>query len=127
MLKRHLVARAAAVPIVSENSWQWWEAWVLERAFELGLDYSPLVGRQESAGLMPPLPATLPNLRVVRNPLPAWLALLLEQSSTGKSGPARQPECSRASKAWPHASLRQAFRQQLGATDEGGSRLWPTW
>jgi glycosyltransferase involved in cell wall biosynthesis len=116
-VKRHILARCGSAAIVSETTWRFYEAWVLERAFELGLDYSPLVGRQESFGPTPPLPPALPNLRIVRNPLPPWIMPLLEAGAGGR-GFTRLPECSRASPEWPHANLRQQFRGRINATDE---------
>ncbi len=119
-LKRHLMARCGAVAIVSSSTWRWWEAWALHGAHQSGLDYSPLVGRQESFGSQPRLPPSLPNLRVVRNPLPSWIVPLLELGDGSSAAP--MTECSRDSQQWPLASLRQHFRQQIGATDEGERR-----
>ena len=117
--KRHVMARCGAVPFASEVTWRWWESWVLERSYAVGLDYSPLVGRQQSTAPRPPLPAALPSLRAVRNPLPAWMMPLLEPPAGSDGSPGGQPECSRDSEDWPHAALRQEFRQRIGASDAG--------
>lgn len=113
------MTRCGAVAIVSSITWGWWEAWALDGAHQVGLDYSPLVGRQESIGHQPRLPPALPNLRVVRNPVPSWIAPLLKLNGSDSSGATRLYECSRASKQWPLATMRQAFRQRINATDEG--------
>mgnify|MGYP006969295350 CR=1 FL=1 len=118
------MARCGAVAMVSTITWRWWETWALEGAHRAGLDYSPLVGRQESFGRQPALPPTLPNLLVVRNPLPSWIAPLVvpnsdSNSSSGSSTATRLPECSRASPDWPLLNLRQHFRRLINASEEG--------
>lgn len=118
------MARCGAVAVVSTVTWRWWEAWALEGAHRAGLDYSPLVGLQESIGRQPLLPPALPNLLVVRNPLPSWIAPLVVpnsdgNSSSGSSTATHLPECSRASPHWPLANLRQRFRLLVNASDEG--------
>lgn len=86
------------------------------------------MGRQESLGLQPPLPAALPNLQTIRNPLPAWMPPLLEAAGpSGTPGISGQPECSRGSGAWPHADLRREFRSRIGATDAGAVAWGACW
>ncbi len=117
------MSRCGAVAIVSSITTRWWEDWALEGAHRVGLDYSPLVGRQESFDRQPPLPRTLPNLRVLRNPVPSWVMPLLGPgfNGSGNEAPPR-PECSRASRQWPLGSLRRHFRRLINATDEGERR-----
>ena len=113
------MSRCGAAAVVSSITTRWWEDWALEGTHRVGLDYSPPVGLQESFGRQPPLPPSLPNLRVVRNPLPSWIAPLLKLNGSDSSGASRPSECSRASKQWPLVAMRQTFRQRINATNEG--------
>ena len=120
LLKRHLMSRCGAAAVVSSITTRWWEDWALEGTHRVGLDYSPPVGLQESFGRQPPLPRTLPNLRVLHNPVPSWVMPLLGPTIDGSGSEAtRRTECSRASQQWPLAGLRQHFRRLINATDEG--------
>lgn len=68
-IQRALLARAGAVVFDSEASRQFWENWVLGEAYWLGLDYSPLIGRQESwENRKPPLPSAAPHAHRTAGP-----------------------------------------------------------
>ena len=62
-IQRHLLARAALVLFDSDAQRGWWERWVLDEAWWVGLDFSPPIGRQYSFQPDPPLPTSLPWLR----------------------------------------------------------------
>ncbi|KAL4427811.1 hypothetical protein ABPG75_001900 [Micractinium tetrahymenae] len=125
MPERHLLARAGAVLVPSAVARDKWERWVLSEAHTLGLDFSPLIGRQESFEPDPPLPPALPTfhtlLRARINASDTDYVLLFSGTHDVNKGSTQIVEA--FAHAWERAAVLPGAARKAGASRAPGSRL----